>query len=64
MLETEQVENGRMQIVNMNGIFNGAKTKFIRRAVDSAALDTATGEPNAETVRVVVASFFFFAGIV
>ena len=55
MVQTEQVENRRVQIVNVDFVFDGVKSQFICFAVNEARLDTAAGEPHGVTVWMMVA---------
>src|SRR5436190_4981973 len=63
VVEAEQVQHGRMQVMNTRAIFRGAKTKFIRRAVNRAAAHTAPGQPDTEPVMVMVATQFGLAAV-
>ena len=59
VVETQQVENGRMQVVNMDYILDRLEAKFIRRAMNVPAFDTAAREPHGEAVGIVVATHGF-----
>ena len=41
VVESEQVQNGGVQIVDVNFVFGRVKTKVIRLAMDNAWLDAA-----------------------
>lgn len=44
VLDAEQPEDGRVQIVDVDDVLDGGVAQFVRRAVADAALDTAAGE--------------------
>jgi hypothetical protein len=46
VVETQQMENGRVQVVNVDYILDSLEAKFIRRAMNVPAFDTATGQPH------------------
>ena len=56
MIESQQAQNGGVQIVDMHFVLGGGETKFIRRAVDVAAAHAAARQPHAEAVMIMVAS--------
>src|SRR6059058_6030858 len=62
VVESEQPENGGVQVMHVDLVFDGLKTKFVRGAVNVAAPHTAARHPHREAVMVVVASVYF-AGI-
>ena len=43
MIHTYELQQGRMQIMNMDWFLDGFKTEFIGRTVSHATFDTATG---------------------
>ena len=47
VIEAEQVQDRRLHIVNVDGIFDDVKTEFIRRTVADARLHAAAREPEA-----------------
>ena len=47
-------ENGRVQIVHRRPVFHCVQAKFIRCAVDRAALHSATCHPHREALRIVI----------
>src|SRR5260221_7824576 len=55
VVQTKQVEDRRVQIVNVNFVFDGIKSQFICFAVKDAWFDTATGEPDSVAMRMMVA---------
>src|SRR5437867_1307872 len=48
VVNTKQVQNGRLEITHMNGIFHDVVAEFVGLAVDDAALDPPAGHPEAE----------------
>src|SRR5215471_17910508 len=56
MIHAEQAEQGGVQIVDVNLVGSGAQPDVIGGADHFAALDAATGHPDAEAVGVVVAA--------
>ena len=51
VVESEQVQDGGVKVVDVNRLVDGAKAELVRRPVDEAALDAAAGEPHREAVR-------------
>src|SRR5439155_6638883 len=56
VVKTEQCQNGGVEVVNMYFVLDGLETKFVGRAVDTAAAHAAARQPHREAVVVVVAS--------
>src|SRR6516165_10125291 len=56
MVETHQVQDGGMQVVVVDAVFDGAVAELVGGAVDMAALDAAAGQPHAEAQAVMIAS--------
>ena len=56
VVETHEVQNRRVQVMNVHRVLDSLKTKFIGRAVDDSPLHPATGEDHREAGRVVVAA--------
>ena len=56
VVETEQVENGGVEIVDVDFIFDGVEAEFVGFAVLDTAFDAAAGHPHGEGIRVVVAA--------
>src|SRR5213594_1734464 len=56
MIESEEVQHCRVKIVNRGDVFHSLVPEIVRRAVTEAALHTGAGEPNGETMRVVIPS--------
>src|SRR5262249_16852652 len=55
-IETEQPQDGGVQVVNMNFVFHGRRTEFVGGSIDDAASDASPGQPGAEPAVVVVAA--------
>ena len=60
VVESKEVQDGGVKVVNMHTVVNGTKTEFVRFTPCHAAADTATGEERGEAVMVVVASGAIF----
>src|SRR5439155_11441958 len=56
MVEAEEVQHRRVEIVNRGDVFHGLVPEIVRRAVAEAALHAGAGQPNGETMRVVIPS--------
>src|SRR5215471_18515892 len=56
VVKAEQVQQRRMVIVWTHGVDRGLVAKLVGLSVDHAAFETATGDPRAETLAVVIAS--------
>jgi hypothetical protein len=56
VIESEQVEDRGMEVVDVDFVFDGLEAEFIRGAMDRAAFDTTARQPHAEAVMVVVAA--------
>src|SRR5205823_6983116 len=56
VIETEQVQDRRVQVVDVNLVIHRARAELVGCAVDRAALDAAPGEPEAERAVVMVAA--------
>ena len=52
MVESEQMQNGRVQVANVNGVLSRVVLKVIRRSVCESRSHAATSEPNREAARV------------
>ena len=59
VIKTEQIQNGRVEVVDVDFVFHRGKTEFIRGAMDVAAFCAAPGDPGGEAVVVVVAAINF-----
>ena len=56
VIDAHQVQNRRVQIMDVNFVFRRVPAEFVRRAVNVAATDSAAGEEHGEAVMVVVAA--------
>ena len=56
MIETEQSQNRRVQIVDMNLVLHGGGSEFVGRSVNGSALHSTAGEPCAEGLVVMIAA--------
>src|SRR5436190_1258074 len=54
MVEAEEPEDGRVQIVHVNLLLGGGKTVFISGAVNIAALHAAPRHPHSKAVMIVI----------
>ena len=54
VVQTQQVENGGVEVVDMHRVRDDIVGKVIRLADDRAALDPAAGEPEREAARVMI----------
>src|SRR5262249_36796949 len=55
MFQSEKVQDGRMQIVDVHLFFDGVKAEVVRLAVDDARFNAATSQPDGVAMRVMVA---------
>src|SRR6476660_1117895 len=56
MIQSHQMENGSVNVVEVGSILDGMEANFIGGTVDCARLDTAPGEPHREAGGVMVPS--------
>src|SRR5438552_13135725 len=56
MIDAEEVENGRLQVMDVDGIFYDVVAEFVSRAINYAGLYARPCHPKGETARVVVAA--------
>ena len=56
VVESQQVQHGRMEVMHMDAVLNGVPTEFIGRAVDVATLHAAASQPHREPVVIVIAA--------
>src|SRR5688572_3172844 len=56
VIEAEQVKNSRVKVIDRLLVFRDAVAEMIGRADNRAAFHAAAGEPDAEAVRIVIAS--------
>ena len=62
MVESHQVQNRGVEVVDMDAVFHRRATEFVRRSVAEAAFDSATGEPVGVAIVIMVAAFGAFRG--
>ena len=60
MVEAEQMEDGRVQVVHMDAILHGMHAQFVGRPVRQATFHTATRQENREPRVVMVPAVFGF----
>ena len=56
VIDAEQVQDGRVQVVDADSIDHGLEADFIRLTMVDAAANAGAGEPGGERVRIVVAA--------
>ena len=56
VIEAQQVQDRRVQVVDVDLVLDGVVAVVVGRAVAEAALDAAAGQPHREALRVVVAA--------
>src|SRR5690242_9254721 len=56
MVEPQQMEHRRLQVVYVHRVFGDVVAEIVRRPVDHARLNAGAGEPNRETARMMVAA--------
>ena len=54
MVESEQMQDGGVQVVDMDLVLGGIVTELVGRTVSESRFCTATGQPHRESVRVVI----------
>ena len=59
MVDAEEVENGRIEVVHVDRITGDVVGEVVGFAVDVALFDTTAGEPHAEAAGVVIAAVVF-----
>ena len=62
MVKSHQVQNGGVQIVNVDPVFHSGQAEFIGRSIAEARFDTPSCHPNGETVVVVVSALLSLRG--
>src|SRR4051794_22774484 len=56
VVEAEQLEDGGVEVADVDGVLDDVVAEVVRLAVDRAALDAAAGHPHGEAARVMVAA--------
>ena len=59
VLQTEQMQNRRVDVVDVATVFHGAETEFVGLADDRARFHAAAREPHRERVNVMIAPGLF-----
>ena len=54
VIDSEEVEEGGVEIVNVDGVFDGVKADVVGLAVGDAGFHAAASHPDGEGVRVVI----------
>src|SRR5262249_27051733 len=62
VVQTHEMKNGRVQVVDVDAVLDGTEAELVRRPVGHAALDAAAGHPHREAPVVVVAAVAALAG--
>ena len=62
MVKSHQVQNGGVQIVNVDPVFHSGQAEFIGRSIAEARFDTPSCHPNGETIVVVVSALLSLRG--
>src|SRR5581483_1447665 len=60
VIDTQQIENGRVQIVDGDTILDGFESELIGAAVYQAALGATARQPHGIAVRIVIAAIAIF----
>src|SRR5262245_47174128 len=58
VVQTEGMEQRGMQVVDAHDLFHGLAAEFVRGTVDISLLEAATGNPQRESLPVVIAAIF------
>src|SRR5262245_19230720 len=56
MVNAQQVQNGRMQVVNVDRFVDHLESEIVGSAVDHPSFDASAGHPHCECERVVIAA--------
>ena len=60
MVQAEEMQDGRVEVMDVHHVFDGLVAEFIGRAEAETSLHARTGQPRGETLRVMVATFSSF----
>ena len=55
VIQSHEVKNGGVEIMDMDLIFHGREAKLVGRTVGHAALDSSAGEPNGKSMVIMIA---------
>ncbi len=56
VVEAQEVQNRRVQVMDVDFILDGGEAKVIGRAMDVAAASAAASQPHAESIMIVIAT--------
>src|SRR5579859_2943491 len=56
MVDAHEMQDGRMQVVDVYRLFDGFEAEFVGRAVNRPAFDSAARQPHGEPERIVIAA--------
>ena len=56
VVKAEQLENRRVEVVNMHGVLHGLEAELVCRAVNVSTAHASAGQPHRESVMVVIAA--------
>ena len=56
MIDSHQIENGGVQVVDVRSLLDSLVAEVVRGAVDHPLLDATTGQPYRETIRIMIAA--------
>ena len=60
VVESHQMKNGRVQIMDMHTVFHSRQTKLIRCSVTDPAFHAAASHPRGEAIVIMVAAHLAF----
>ena len=61
VVDAEAMQDGRLEIMHMDGILDNVESKIVRRAVRHTALDASAGHPERECPSVMIAPVVLIA---
>src|SRR3954468_10892164 len=56
MIESKKMQEGRMQIMNVDAVFDDVEAKFVRLPEGNPGFDTAARQPHGKGLRVMIAA--------
>ena len=62
VIEAEQMQNGRVEVVNMYLVLHCLKPELVRGSINGPALDPSSCHPHGETVGIMIAPLGFGSG--
>ena len=54
VIESHEVKNGSVEIMNMDLVFHGREAEFVGRTVGHTTFDSSAGEPNGKPVVIMI----------